>query len=225
MMNNKEAVILAGKGGGGGGSGTDSNAVHYTAETKSDSEKAAARANIGAEPERFIVTITKSGSTISAADKTFAEILAALADGKICEIHDGDAVAYLSNTDKSTQADFTTVIGEAVCLYQVESDDSWTYAETPIVMKTVAITGATPSITPHDNCRYKCGELTSLTITDPPSTGEYSIIFTSGSTATTLTMPQSVIMPDSFSVTTNTRYEINVSDGYAVCNGWAVSSS
>ena len=89
----------------------------------------------------------------------------------------------------------------------------------------VTVSGATPSITPIDNRVYKCGEVTSLTVTDPPATGEYSIIFTSGSTATTLTMPQSVIMPDSFSVTTNTRYEINVSAGYAVCNGWAVSSS
>lgn len=46
-MDNKDLVIRAGQGSG-GGSGTDANAVHYTAETKTSAEKSQARANIGA---------------------------------------------------------------------------------------------------------------------------------------------------------------------------------
>lgn len=90
--------------------------------------------------------------------------------------------------------------------------------------ETVAdVSGTTPTIEPQANTIYNCGELTSLTISNPPATGDFSITFTSGATATVLTTPNTLHMPDGFSVETNTRYEINVKDGYAVCMGWAVS--
>ena len=82
------------------------------------------------------------------------------------------------------------------------------------------ITGATPSITAETNHIYKCGELTSLTISTFPANGDFTVIFTSGSTPTTFTEPEGMVMPDSFSVEANMRYEINVADGYAVAFGW-----
>ena len=85
------------------------------------------------------------------------------------------------------------------------------------------VSGSTPTITPTANTIYKCGTLTSLTITDPPATGAYVIKFTSGSTATTTTIPASIIFPEAFAAEANTRYEINVEDGYAVAVGWPVS--
>lgn len=143
MKNNKELVILAGRGGGGGGSGTDSNAVHYTADTgKSDSEKAAARTNIMAE----LATV----------------------------------------------------------------------AET--------VSGTTPSIEPVDHVRYNCGTLTSLTISNPPSVGSYSIVFTSGSTPTVTTFPATILGLEDFAAEANTLYEINVLDNRAVVGSWAVSA-
>jgi hypothetical protein len=86
------------------------------------------------------------------------------------------------------------------------------------------VTGATPSITAAANTIYKCGEIASLTISSFPATGDFTVIFTSGSTPTTFTEPSGMVMPDGFSVEANTRYEINVSDGYAVVGSWVVSA-
>lgn len=87
------------------------------------------------------------------------------------------------------------------------------------------VSGATPTITPANNTIYECGELTSLTISNPPATGSYSIVFTSGSTATTTTIPATVKGLESFTAAANTRYEINVLDNYALVAGWVVSTS
>lgn len=70
------------------------------------------------------------------------------------------------------------------------------------------------SITPLANRVYNCGTLTSLTISNPPATGKYSIIFFSGATATVVTGI------DNFTVEANKRYRINVQDGYATFDSW-----
>ena len=88
--------------------------------------------------------------------------------------------------------------------------------------KKVSVSGATPEITAADNTIYTCGEVTSITVT-ADATIAFTVIFISGSTPATLTMDDSIVMPDGFAVEANTRYEINVSDGYAVAAGWAVS--
>lgn len=87
----------------------------------------------------------------------------------------------------------------------------------------VEVSGTTPTITPIHNRIYNCGEVTSLTISNPPATGAYSIVFTSGATATDLSIPPELKMPDGFTVEANKRYEINVSGGWAVAGSWAVS--
>ena len=87
----------------------------------------------------------------------------------------------------------------------------------------VAISGTTPTITPAANTIYKCGELTSLTISNPPATGSYSIVFTSGATATTSTIPATILGLEDFAAEANTLYEINVLDNRAVIGSWAVS--
>ena len=89
----------------------------------------------------------------------------------------------------------------------------------------VDVTGATPTVTPENNKRYQCGTLTSLTISTPPATGEYSIVFTSGATATTTTIPATVLGLENFAPEINTIYEINVLDNRAVVGSWAVSST
>lgn len=88
----------------------------------------------------------------------------------------------------------------------------------------VEVSGTTPTITPIHNRIYTCGEVTSLTISNPPATGTYSITFTSGSTPTDLSIDPAIKMPDGFSVEANKRYEINVSGGWAVAGSWAVSA-
>jgi hypothetical protein len=86
------------------------------------------------------------------------------------------------------------------------------------------VSGATPTITPVAGTTYKCGELTSLTISNPPATGAWSVVFTSGSTATTTTIPGTVLGLESFAAEANTLYEINVLDNRAAVGSWVVSA-
>ena len=87
------------------------------------------------------------------------------------------------------------------------------------------VAGTTPTIAAADNHAYTCGEVTSLTITGG-TTGEYIVVFTSGSTPTVLNLPQALedMMPDDFSVEANTKYEINVRDGWPFVGKKAVSA-
>ena len=83
---------------------------------------------------------------------------------------------------------------------------------------TVEVSGETPSITGEAGKTYICGTLTSLTIT-PPESGMMNVMFTSGSTATTLTAT-GVTFPDWFEVEANTKYEISILDGMGVVAAW-----
>lgn len=83
------------------------------------------------------------------------------------------------------------------------------------------ISGADVSITAQANHQYLCGELYSL-IFIPCGTGICDIIFTSGSSPTALTLPNTIKMPDWWDgVKANTTYEINILNGvYGVVAEW-----
>lgn len=89
---------------------------------------------------------------------------------------------------------------------------------------TVSSSEATASITPQNNTIYQFGELTSLTITNPPVTGAYSIIFTSGTTATTTVIPNTLLGLEDFAAEANTIYEINVLNNRALVGSWTVNA-
>lgn len=78
----------------------------------------------------------------------------------------------------------------------------------------VNVSEATPTITPAANTVYKCGELTSLTISNPPATGKYSIVFFSGAAPTT------TVGIENFAAEANKRYKITVEDNYATYDSW-----
>lgn len=85
------------------------------------------------------------------------------------------------------------------------------------------VTGSTPSITGVSNHRYICGTCSTLSIT-PPESGIIDVVFTSGSTATVLTVPNTVTFPawfDKANLEANVTYEINIADGYGVVCKWA----
>lgn len=88
----------------------------------------------------------------------------------------------------------------------------------------VEVSGTTPTIEPQANTIYKCRELTSLTISNTQASGAYSIAFTSGATATTTTIPATILGLEDFAPEANTLYEINVLDNRAVIGSWAVSA-
>lgn len=85
------------------------------------------------------------------------------------------------------------------------------------------VTGTDVTITGQPSYRYNCGELYSLTVT-PPSSGTIDFRFTSGSTPTVLTLPQTVKMPEWWiEVEANTIYEMCITDGvYCGVMSWAM---
>jgi hypothetical protein len=88
---------------------------------------------------------------------------------------------------------------------------------------TITDSGAvTQTLLPNIAYHFTSEALTSLTITlaatsDVP---QYHFDFISPSTAITLTLPETVAMPDGFAVDANTRYEIDILRGYGVAQNW-----
>lgn len=87
------------------------------------------------------------------------------------------------------------------------------------------VSGTTPVITAEANIRYVCGEVATIDIT-PPSVGTCDVIFESGSTASVLTVPNTVKFPEWFDATSlevDTIYEIIITDGiYGMVMSWAI---
>lgn len=216
-------------------SANDTNAVHYSEDSdKTDAQKTQARANIEAEPEKFIITVTESGGVYSA-DKSYTEIAAAYNDGKTCEVICNGIYTLVYPGFDADWCCFSRIayfVGLPFVEYlELSSDgevDEWTYLHTNLQIgeQSLVVSGTTPTIAfASDNTIYNCGELTSLTVTAITSNGDFIIRFTSGSTPTTTDFPATMIFPEAFSAEANTRYEINVSKGYALAVGWPVSSS
>ena len=83
------------------------------------------------------------------------------------------------------------------------------------------VEGMNPKINATANTVYLCGELLSLEF-NPCADGVCDIVFSSGTTPTLLTLPDSVRMPNGFSVLENRTYEINIMNGiYGVATSWA----
>ena len=76
----------------------------------------------------------------------------------------------------------------------------------------ITVTGTDPVIQASSNARYICGEVATLDFT-PSATGICEVIFTSGTTATVLTLPQTVRLPEWFEVEAEHTYEISILDG------------
>lgn len=90
-----------------------------------------------------------------------------------------------------------------------------------VVGSVVAVSGTAPVITAISGVRYVCGEVATLDFT-PCATGICDVVFTSGSTPTVVTLPNTVKFPDgSFTAEANKTYEINIMDGvYGVVMAW-----
>lgn len=86
----------------------------------------------------------------------------------------------------------------------------------------VPISDPSPRLTPVDGNCYQCGQLSSLTLVNPPETGLYTIVFRSGSTPTTTVFPISLLGLERFAAKANTIYEISVLDNRAAVGAWEV---
>lgn len=85
----------------------------------------------------------------------------------------------------------------------------------------VTVTGTTATIVAEAGKRYICGELTELNFT-PPAEGITDIIFTSGTTATIVTLlpTNGVKMPDNYNIEAGKKYEFNFLDRMGVFQSW-----
>lgn len=92
---------------------------------------------------------------------------------------------------------------------------------------TVSAAGAVTQALDAGKIYHFTGDFTALTITlNAPANGQlaqYHFDFLSGATAPTLTMPNTVTMPDSFAVEASKRYEVDVLNNYGTVMAWAVS--
>lgn len=185
-------------GGSGGGSVTPGSIVTATGQM-TDEQAAATRENIGAVSIDEIGTVfTLKGGVATVADLPST-------GNSVGDVYYVEAVSagYIWLTSATQPNGYWEELGETIDLsaYQLKPVESQQ-------------TGSTVTITPEANAIYKCGELTSLTISNPPATGKYAIIFFSGATATVVTGI------DNFTVEANKRYRINVQDGYATFDSW-----
>lgn len=227
-MDNKDLVALFAAQNGSGPSGdVTAAAVAAAVHAMTAVQKAGVRTDIDAEPAKLVVTVTESSGTY-AANKTFSQMWTAFASGgKTVSVAMGESEYTLSEADPSGMAFISvTISGGAATVRRltVDDNDTWAFAEFAAEQKpaTVTVSGTTPSITPAANTIYNCGELTSLTISNPPATGDYTIKFVSGSTPTVINW-STIRWPGDVAPTieANTEYEINVSDNRGVYNeGW-----
>lgn len=220
-------IIAAKLFGGGGSADVTAAAVAAAISGMTAAQKAGVRTDIDAEPAKLIVTVTESSGTY-AANKTFSQMWTAYnTDHKTVTVAMGDTEFVLSAADPSGMAFSSLSVGSGnatLSMLAVDENDDWSYAEFAAGIYTVTVSGSTPTITPAPNTAYKCGELASLTISNPTASGAYSIVFTSGSTATTTTIPANILGLEDFAAEANTVYEINVLDNRAVVGSWAVSA-
>ena len=157
-------------------------------------------------------------------DKTLSEIQEAFAAGKFVYATDGSYQYLLVSVEPDDGTCQFINVGESVIgvIYTPMGSNDWLYESVRYEESASVVQSSDSSIslTPSVNTIYKYGALTALTISSVPAYGDFVIKFTSGSTATVLTVPNDLVMPDGFAVEANTRYEISVSEKYAACMGW-----
>ena len=172
------------------------------------------------------VTISWNGSAFSS-NKTFSEVSAAEAAGQPIDVAVDNMYGWFGYITNDTATFFAIEknSGGAPSLYVFELTASGVSSTMKTLGDEIAptkttVSGSTPSIAAAANTVYTCGELTSLTISSAPAIGEFTVIFTSGSTATTVSLPATLKMP-SYTIEANMIYELNVMDGRGLLAGWS----
>ena len=219
--------------------------VKYTSQTLTNAQKLQARQNIGAAASgdtpgqgslvANIIYVDPTGYVLDG--MTVQEIISALNDEfspvTIVAVMNGsrDVLAFTnlrSAEFTSGGSTYNLITGYAISndlIYKLtinSQTEAVTFESQPLRLPLKEIiSGATPTIAIRSDHFYKCGELTSLTVTGF-TTGAWSISFTSGSTPTVTSIPSTILGLESFAAEANTVYEINVLDNRAVVGKWAM---
>ena len=144
--------------------------------------------------------------------KADTQTVSALSDA----VQDLDGDVQGLQTAVQSKADKTTATASADGLMSAQDK-----SKLDAVGSVVTVSGTSPTITALSGVRYVCGEVATLDFA-PCATGICDVVFTSGSTPTVVTLPNTVKFPDgSFTAEANKTYEINILDGvYGVVMAW-----
>lgn len=194
--------------------------MYSTSQVLSSTEKAQARANIGSPASDAVLPATNPVANVSLG----------VMDDSVAG-NDGDEItatltSLANHSILRLEGDQSNTVRLAGLAAPDEDDEAVTlgYADTryePIWTRQ-AVTGSTPSIAATDHTIYTAGEVSSLTVSSVPATGEVTIRFQSGSTPATLALPADVLMPDDFTVEADRYYEINILDKWGLAASWEV---
>lgn len=120
----------------------------------------------------------------------------------------------------------TTIINSADCWTEMDYVvDTELYIEQLKIPQRIEKTSVDTSAELQPNILHVFPEMTELTLTfaiptDTTIANEYHCVFTSGATATTLTLPDTIKIPDGFTVEANKIYELSVLEGCLSYMSW-----
>ena len=206
------------------------SAQTYSEIAQSHATQAGQSAQTASEKADSILNLTASAQTLSEGSSASASYNAQTgvmtfgipkgADGR-----DGtDGKDGVDGNDGISPTVTTTPItgGHRITIIDKDGEHSADVMDGHNGMVTEYITGTTPTITAQADTRYVCGEVATLDFT-PSASGICDVVFTSGATATVLTVPSTIKWANGFDPTSleaNTTYEINIMDGLGVACAW-----
>lgn len=200
--------------------------------------------------EEMKVMLEKAATDANSLEKfptvqAFLYITAATIPAVVTKDSDGYSILYSSISSTSYDENVTVVVG---CIGITDSGDAVTYevrttnvnlgsishdietVKTELEEKADKVTvvdhgtaDTTFELTP--NILHKWGEVASLTLTlgaeTPGIVNEYMFQFTSGATATQLSLPETVKWTSTPEIAANTVYQVSIVDNLAVIGGWS----
>jgi len=188
----------------------------------------------------FIVNISYNYQTGYSANKTFAQILEAYNSGAVILGKTGGNFVETSLLTQCTNYsaefmhctyddEFNVVVA---VIYTVTKNNVWSRAIKRFLSdKEINYDTSSSSVTlelAQYGEVYEYGTLTSLTVTDIDSISPmfdvgFKIRFTSGSTPTVVSFPNTMKFQQTFVPTANTRYEIQSTNGYSIVYSWPIT--
>ena len=190
----------------------------------------------GGSGSAFVVHVTTGWSQLTGLTASITESDADIADAfssgtPIAVMIDNVCGGWVQYADGyETAISYIASYDSAPLLYTIHrlSGTTTIIEEEIVVQPTAVIDTSSTSITnlvPQQNTKYTYGTLTALGISSVTQGIDFVIQWESGSTATTLTVPNTLnIVPANFTPEANMHYEMNVSNRYAVVVGWVVSA-
>lgn len=164
------------------------------------------------------VVTTNLGVITAYGDAVSAGYIGTKADFQENLANIADSLTTINTMSTATTSD----VGKALKAKTVVNNKvtEWEFGQAGGEIDVVNVSGTNPTITAQMNKRYVCGEVSTLTIT-PAAQGCTDVLFTSGTTPTVLSLPQTVKMPSWFTVEASKTYEISILDGiYGAVMSW-----